>query len=140
MKPSEYPDSPFREMFEKWEKRLDDMFDRISEQILHNSLSVSTPVSGEINDETPIRYMCLSPQDGEGIIPPTQEAIIDSLEGEFFLSQSPLPDSRYEAVSQVNGGSLVSRSESTLFACEIPPPSNAQFAIGVCGVSERPRF
>ena len=28
MEPSEYPDSPFLEMFEKWERRLDAIFDR----------------------------------------------------------------------------------------------------------------
>ena len=138
MKPSEYPDSPFRGMFEMWERRLDEIFDRISGP-LNDMPAGSTSVSRENSDETPISYICPSPQDGEGIILPTQEAIIDSLEGEFFLSQSPSPDSRYEAVPQVNGGSLVSRSESTLFACEIPPPRNAQFAIGVCGVSENHR-
>ena len=49
MKP-EYPDSPLREMFEKWERRFDAIFDRFSEPNLHGGLSVPTPVSGEISD------------------------------------------------------------------------------------------
>ena len=129
MKPSEYPDSPFREMFEKWEKRLDDMFDRISEQILHNSLSGSEPISEETSDETSVTcsYVHLSPQNGEDIVPPTHGGINSTLEGESFPSQSPSPET---------SGSLVSTPGSALFACEILPPSKAQTAFDVSGVSQ----
>ena len=50
MKPSENPDSPFREMFEKLERKFDAIFDRFSEPNLHGDLSVPTPISGEISD------------------------------------------------------------------------------------------
>ena len=65
MEPSEYPDSPFREMFEKWERRLDAIFDRFSEPNLHDSLTVSKSVSGETGDETPSSHQYLRPQTRE---------------------------------------------------------------------------
>ena len=131
MEPSEYPDSPFREMFEKWERRLDAIFDRFSVPNSCGVLSGSEPVSEEISDETSVSYVYLSPQNGEDMVPPTQGCINCTLEGESFLSQSPSPETQYQAVSQVT-----SISGSTLFACETPPPSNAQTVFDVSGMSE----
>ena len=132
MKPSEYPDSPFREMFEMWERRLDKIFDRISGP-LHDMPAGSTSVSRENSDETPISYICPSPQDGEENIPLTHESIHYTSEGESFRYQCPSPDTQSEAAPQVTSESS---SGSVLFACEIPPPNNDQTAFDISGVAE----
>ena len=132
MEPSEYPDSPFREMFQKWEKRLDDLFDRISGN-LHDMPAGSTSVSGEISDDTPLSHQYLRPQSKGENIPLAHEGPDYISKGESFHYQCPSPDIQYEAVQQVTSETS---SGSTLFACEIPPPNNGQIDFDVSGVSE----